>query len=1055
MVLKVVNLPDGFAKAVYKNTNFDFTQFEYLKMYIHAESVEPGEPNKKGDMTVFIRVGADITSNYYEYEVPVEFTPWNTSRFDDTRIWPPNNNMEIDLEKLVSYKKDRNASGHPYQVPYIVYEGDRKVTVMGTPSISEVKAIMIGVRNPKSDDRRSRSAEIWVNELRLTDFINKQGWAATGRVRIDLADFGNIQFTALHTSAGFGSLEEKTNMRSRDNITLLDFGTNMELGKMTPENWGVRLPMHFDYSHNRAVPQYSPFDPDIKYKDVVRSLNAKEKTDYKNSALNIINRTNINFMNMRKERTNLQKNPHFWDFENWDFSYAYSRQIAHNFDVAYDRQYKHTAGIGYTYTLRPKEVTPFRSMTSLRSPWLKLIRDFNFYYVPNMWSFRTNLMREYQEKEMRNNYTDALILIQPTYYKNMTWDRNYTLRWDLARSLKFQYNSIANTIIHELPGVRRESDRYGSKEAKAKQIKDEFGRLGTYERYNQAVNLTYNVPLDKIPITDWMTATATYDGTYHWMANAWALRHTLGNTIENQASYSINGRLNMTTLYNKSGYLKKLNSARTPARPTQPPRPGTKENEPEDVTKKKEGPSFARKSMDGFFKFLMMIKDISGNYQQSDGTLQPGFMPDPDFFGVNNGAPGWDFVFGFQDKNFVHRAIREQWLTGDSTLNVPFSRKHTKSIRAQATVEPLRDFRIDISMSRQYSQTYSAFMRADSHGNFPPEPMSPSITGAFNISTVLIKTAFKATDKTSPFNSTPYNDMRDNRLIISTRLGEDRRILDPNYNPNIDTSMYKSGYGETSQDVLLYSFLAAYIGKDPKKINIHQPFTQMPLPNWRIAWKGLTNFNWFKENFRSVTLNHGYQSTYAISGFMTNLDYERGKRFSESRDQIGNFIPEKNLGQVTLSEQFMPFLGVDFTLKNSLMFRVEYKRSRTLGLSFVNNQITEQSSNEVSFGTGYRFANLPNYFKVKGANVNNELNVKLDVGVRANQNILRRLDADLDEMSQGSRVFTIAFNADYKISRMVTARLFFDRNQNNPFTSLQYKTAVTNAGIGVRLNLVQ
>ncbi|MCL2042142.1 MAG: cell surface protein SprA [Bacteroidales bacterium] len=1053
MVLKVTDLPDGFAKAVYKNTNFDFTQFEYLKMFVHAEDVDPNNKNSTGDLTVFIRVGADITSNYYEYEVPLEFTEWDTPRTRDDLIWPGNNNIEIDLEKLVNYKKDRNAVGHPYQVPYIVYEGNRKVTIQGTPSISEVKAIMIGIRNPQSSDRRSRSAEIWVDELRLTDFINKQGWAATGRIRIDLADFGNIQFTALHTSAGFGSIEEKTNMRSRDNITILDFGTNMELGKMTPENWGVRLPMHFDYSHNRAVPQYSPFDPDIKYKDVVRSLNAKEKTDYKNSVIDVVNRTNINFMNMRKERTNLQKDPHFWDFENWDFSYAYSRMIAHNFDVEYDRQYKHTAGVGYTYTLRPKEVAPFRSMTSLKSPWLKLIKEFNFYYVPNMWSFRTTLMREYQEKQMRNNYTDALIIIQPTYYKNMTWDRNYTLRWDLARSLKLQYNATANTIIHELPGEKGVTDRYGTQEEKKQQIKSEFGHFGTYERYNQATNLTYNLPLDKIPITDWISVTATYDGTYFWMANAWALRHTLGNTIENQANVSLNGRLNMTTLYNKSGYLKKLNSARTPTRPA-PSKPGSDPADSLNATQKKDGPSFARKSMDGFFKFLMMVRDISGTYMQTDGTLQPGFMPEPDFFGVNHGAPGWDFVFGFQDKNFVQRAIREQWLTGDSTLNVPFSRKHTKRIQAQATLEPLRDFRIDVNMSRQYSETYSAFMRADANGNFPNEPMSPTITGAFNISTIMIKTAFKKTNTTTPFNSAPYNEMRENRLIISTRLGEDRRQIDPNYDPNVDTSMYKNGYGSTSQDVLLYSFLAAYIGKDPNKINIHQPFTQMPLPNWRVMWKGLTNFNWFKEHFRSVTLNHGYQSTYAVSGFQTNMDYERGKRLSETRDQIGNYIPEKNLGQVVLSEQFMPFFGVDFTLKNSLMFRINYNRSRTLGLSFVNNQITEQRSDDISFGTGYRWANLPNYFKVKG-NFNNELSLKFDLGIRTNQNILRRLDSDLDEMSQGSRVFTIAFNADYKISRMVTARLFFDRNQNNPFTSLQYKTSVTNAGIGVRLNLVQ
>ena len=1055
MVLKVVDLPDGFARAVYKNTNFDFTQFEHLKMFVHAEDVDPTNPNKTGELTLFIRMGSDITHNYYEYEVPLEFTKWGTSRNDDTGIWPPNNNIEIDLDKLVNYKKDRNVSGHPYQTPYIVYEGGKKITILGTPSISEVKAIMIGVRNPK-DDNRNRSAEIWVDELRLTDFINKQGWAATGRVRIDLADFGNLQFTALHTSAGFGSIEEKTNMRSRDNITLLDFGTNMELGKMTPENWGVKLPMHFDYSHNRAVPLYSPFDPDLKYQDIVRSMNPKDRTNYKNAVIDITNRTNINFMNMRKERTKLERKPHFWDFENWDFSYAYSKMIAHNFDVAYDRQYRHTAGIGYTYTLRPKEVTPFKNIKALKSSWLKLIRDFNFCYAPNMLSFRTNLMREYQEKEMRNNYTDALILMSPTYYKNITWDRNYTLRWDLARSLKLQYNATANTIVHELPGSKNTSDRGGTIQAKKDQIKDEFSHLGTYEGYNQTTTLTYTVPLDKIPITDWMSATASYDGNYHWIANAWALRNTLGNTIENQAQVSLNGRLNMTTLYNKSGYLKKLNSARQPARPSTPPKPGDK-GKPKDTTdiQKKEGPSFGRKALDGTFKFLMMIKDISGTYTQTDGTLLPGFMPVPGYFGVNNGAPGWDFVFGLQDDDFVKRAIREQWMTGDSTLNVPFSRKHTRAIRGQATVEPLRDFRIDISVTRQYSETYSAFMRADGNGNFPDRPMSPITTGAFSISTILIKTAFQKTGETSPFTSSPYNTMRDNRQTISDRLGDDRAILDPNYNPNdLDSAMYKNGYGATSQDVLLYSFLAAYVGKDPKKINIHQPFTQIPLPNWRITWKGLTNFNWFKDNFRSVTLNHGYQATYNISGFQSNLDYERDKRASTTRDQSSNFIPEKNLGQITLVEQFMPFLGVDFTLKNSLMFRVEYKRSRNLSLSFVNNQLSEQRSNEISFGTGYRFAKLPNYFKVKG-NVNNELTLKLDVGVRTNQTILRRLDSDLDEMSQGGRVLTINFNADYKISRMVTARLFFDRNQNNPFTSLQYKTSVTNAGIGVRLNLVQ
>ncbi|MDL2254830.1 cell surface protein SprA, partial [Bacteroidales bacterium OttesenSCG-928-J16] len=482
------------------------------------------------------------------------------------------------------------------------------------------------------------------------------------------------------------------------------------------------------------------------------------------------------------------------------------------------------------------------------------------------------------------------------------------------------------------------------------------------------------------------------------------------------------------------------------------------------TSSKREGPSFAKKMLDGFLKILMMVKDVSGTYSFTDGTLLPGFMPEPGFFGINNGrggdysgAPGWGFVLGFQNDNFIQNAIENGWLSTDENFNTAYSLKHMENLRLQATVEPFRDFRIDVTMNRQYSEIKSAYMKADEFGIFPKEGYSQSLTGSFSMSTIMIGTTFKKSDKESPFNSDTYEEMKNNRKIISARLAAENKNWAPD--PTLDTSKYyKNGYGETSQDVLLYSFLAAYQGKDASKINLSSPFTSFPLPNWRLNWKGLNNINFIKENFRSVALNHVYQSTYTISGFQKNLLYEGIDGHSTARDQIGDYIPELSYGQVVLSEQFIPFIGIDMTLKNSLMIRVEYKKTRSLSLSFVNNQLTEQSSNEISFGTGYRISNMPNIFKSssgRSRQETTELNLRLDVGFRTNKTVLRRLDSDIDEMSQGSANFTIDFKADYRISRMITAGLYCDYNQNNPYTALQYKTSVTNAGISIRLNLAQ
>ena len=145
--------------------------------------------------------------------------------------------------------------------PYISYLGNgQKIVVVGNPNLSRIKTIMIGVRNPKKismesqDDGLPKCGEIWVNELRLTDFDEYGGWAANTRLTTRLADLGTLTFAGSMSTIGFGSIEKKINERQRVNAYQYDISSTFELGKFFREMGQTRLTIfHFQLKKNRKI----------------------------------------------------------------------------------------------------------------------------------------------------------------------------------------------------------------------------------------------------------------------------------------------------------------------------------------------------------------------------------------------------------------------------------------------------------------------------------------------------------------------------------------------------------------------------------------------------------------------------------------------------------------------------------------------------------------------------------------------------------------------------------------------------------------------------------
>ena len=413
-------------------------------------------------------------------------------------------------------------------------------------------------------------------------------------------------------------------------------------------------------------------------------------------------------------------------------------------------------------------------------------------------------------------------------------------------------------------------------------------------------------------------------------------------------------------------------------------------------------------------------------------------------------APGTDFVFGSQ-RDIRGDAVFNNWLS-DSLTNTPYLTKHTENLTARATAEPLPNFKIEVTANRNFSKNHSEFFQTDSLGEF--RTFSPMETGSFSISYFTWNTAWVNDNKTT-YSNQNFENFKAYRLDIANRLA----AANPNSVGIVDSTGFPVGYGPTSQEVLIPAFLAAYTGKNPNTMSL-DIFPKIPKPNWRITYDGLSKLAFVKKYLKTLTIGHAYRSSYNVGAYVTNVLYQQDQDgFETTRDMIGNFIPKRDINQVSITEQFSPLINFDMVWNNSLLSKFEYKKSRDLSLSLANTQLTEISSNEIIIGLGYRIKNVViNIKSINGgrkSKLKSDLTLKADVSIRTNKTVLRKVVENIDQISTGQQIISINVSGDYKLSERFNIRLFYDEIISNPFVSSQYPNSNINAGISLRFTLAQ
>lgn len=1177
LCLTVKNLSQNESKAVYKNTNLDLRQYKHIQMFVHANHLVPNSTQlEDNQLAVFIRLGSDYKNNYYEYLIPLKLTPEGTYRWnvpsDRPLVWPQENMLDIDLSVFTNLKRARNKAranaGATFTQVFSDYDPNRpnnRVSIMGNPSLGEVKTMIIGVRNLASG---LKSGEVWVNELRLSESNNQGGWAASGNMNVQLSDFGAVNLTGRYISDGFGGLEQGVMERSTDTQKSYSVTANVELGKFFPEKAKVTVPVYYSYTKETISPRYNPLDTDMRLEESLdAAADVHERDSIEKIALTKSVSSNFSVSNARVGIKN-KRHPMPYDPANFSVTYSHSHRNSSGQTTVWDKEDQWRGALNYSYSPVYKTWEPFKKLKS-KSKWANFPKAFGVNYLPQSIAFGGELNRVYserQERDLENTVTPNLPL---EFNEQFLFNRDFQLRWDLTKNLHLNYQSATHAEIEE-PYTPINKDLYPDHYSAWKDsVWTSIKNLGRPLDFQQSFTASYQLPIDKLPIFDWLKADASYNSSYSWLRGTQLDDGTsLGNTISNNSNLNINGAVNFETLYNHIPFLKKTNE-RFKKQPTKKKTPQksvkttkktaqqkddmkeekalpknkntyqrevvllpdttikvthgkkskrlivtakTKEGKPykvgfkvvddNTILLKPTGDSVALKlsvmskqpleeqwwyqPAQYTARLLMMVRTANLSYRKQRSMTLPGFIPNVgDVFGQHTGgamAPGLDFAFGFAGNGYIDKAKENGWLLCNDSVATPSTSSQTEDLQLKATLEPVRDLKIDLTASRTMTRAKSIqFMYAGS---------PTTLSGSFNMTTISIRSAFEGMgNANNGYHSASFDRFRAATAEFHSRVQAQYGGALPNAVNADGTPATAGAVNPYSGDVLIPAFLSTYTAGSSSSLDIFPALTRL-LPNWSIRYSGLSKLSLLSNLFKSVNINHAYKSMFSVGAYNSYsswLEYMGDLGFVKTSD--GSYTPSSiyNVSTVSINEAFSPLLGADVTLHNNMTFKVEYKTTRVLNLSMTSVQINEALSKDWVIGMAYKITNL-NLFsmgaknrKIKGnknkgknanddrnnsktqqtstskkGGVNHDLNTRIDISFRNQAAITRDIATGVSSASSGNSALKISLSADYTLSRYLSMSAYYERQTNTPLLSANsYPTTTQDFGISLKFSLTR
>ena len=528
-----------------------------------------------GEIVAFLRLGNDLTENYYQVEIPLQVSPQTS--LDPELVWPELNEINIPISAFEAIKSISIVNGNLGSDTPVFYNldgdnvieepvsefsffefGNQRVSIKGNPNFGDVRALMVGVKNP-SQDNMDVCAEVWFNELRLSEMDNEGGWAATLAVDSNFADFMNLSATARQSTSGFGNLEQGPSERDKEDKKQYDLVTSMNVGKLFPEKWGLTIPFNYSSGEELITPEYDQQFRDIRLNSVLDlAENQAQRDIIQRQSEDYTKRKNINFIGVNKQKLG-EKKARFYDIENLTLNYSYNEIKHRDYEIENMLDQSVRAGINYNFNFNSSKLEPFKKNDSLfTSNYLKILKDFNLNFLPASININTDFIRQFNKQKFRDiDLSQDNIGVGDLFQRNYTFDFQFAISYPITDNLSLDYNASNNNIVKNYF-----INNLGSGEQDPSlTIWDKFFDIGDPNRQVQQLKLNYNIPFDKIPTFDFIKSTYSYTGDFQWQKGSDLFsniiidgeNYNLGNSISNANTHSLNTLLDFQKFYRYLG----------------------------------------------------------------------------------------------------------------------------------------------------------------------------------------------------------------------------------------------------------------------------------------------------------------------------------------------------------------------------------------------------------------------------------------------------------------------------------------------------------------------
>jgi hypothetical protein len=223
----------------------------YRQLRVWARGRGAGWDN--GQLSFYIKVGQD-ENNFYMFRANVRTTTWLPDLVVDFTRWQT---MRADIERrfLSGQRPAGAASCGGDTLAYVACDGAYIVHIrdpgVAPPNLAQVRELAVGIL--RDSGAAADSAELWVDDIRLSQVVNDAGYAGAISLHVAAADVADISVQMSRRDAQFRQLGQDPSYVTDNQLSV---GSTLRLERLGLDRLGLAAPFSFQLSRSTDDPYF-------------------------------------------------------------------------------------------------------------------------------------------------------------------------------------------------------------------------------------------------------------------------------------------------------------------------------------------------------------------------------------------------------------------------------------------------------------------------------------------------------------------------------------------------------------------------------------------------------------------------------------------------------------------------------------------------------------------------------------------------------------------------------------------------------------------------------